>query len=84
MRGTGANAVLSYKLKSWFFRKRGQLKDDERWFYSGTLLNLTDDFNHLGCIFHYTGTFTSHAEHVGCKSSKKNNKLFNGIKVLGF
>ena len=55
--------VNEAKTKIMVFRKRGKLKDDERWYYNGTLLDVTDDFNYLDCIFHYTGRFASHVEH---------------------
>ena len=62
--------VNESKTKIMVFRKRGKLKDDERWYYNGTFLDVTDDFNYLGCIFHYTGTFASHVKHVVGKSFK--------------
>ena len=56
--------LMRPKLNSCFFRRRGKLKDDEHWYYNGTRLGVTDDFNYLGCIFHYTRTFPSHFKHV--------------------
>ena len=74
--------VNEAKTKIMVFRKRGKLKGDERWYYNGTLLDLTDDFNYLGCIFHYTGTFDSHVEHVVGKSLKNLNSLLHKCRKI--
>ena len=74
--------VNEAKTKIMVFRKRGKLKDDERWYYNGTLLDVTDDFNYLGCIFHYTGTFASHVEHVVGKSLKNLNFLLHKCRKI--
>ena len=64
------------------FRKRGKLKVGERWYYNRTLLDVTDDFNYLGCIFHYTVTFASHVEHVVGKSLKNLNFLLHKCRKI--
>ena len=74
--------VNEAKTKIMVFRKRGKLKDDERWYYNGTLLDVTDDFNYLGCIFHYAGIFASHVEHVVGKSLKNLNFLLHKCRKI--
>ena len=39
------------------FRKRGRLKIDEKWTYSGLNVEVVDSFNYLGTVFKYNGNF---------------------------
>ena len=45
------------KTKTMVFRKRGELKNNERWIFNGHFLESDDNFNYLGTVFNYTGTF---------------------------
>ena len=44
------------------FRKRGRLYDDESWTYNGVSLEVVNDFNYLGTVFNYTGSFALNQE----------------------
>ena len=46
------------------FRKRGPTKDTEVWFYKSEKLEIVQDFNYLGVIFNFTGSFTLHNQYV--------------------
>ena len=63
------------KTKIVVFRKRGGLKDDESWTYSGSPLEVVNDFNYLGTVFNYTGTFALNQEMLIGKGLKALNCL---------
>ena len=45
------------------FRKRGGLLPNESWTYNDQIIDVVDDFNYLGNIFNYTGSFNLNQEH---------------------
>jgi hypothetical protein len=53
-----------------FFRKRGPLKDNGNWYYNDILLETADNFNYLGVVFNYNGSFTLNNQYVIGKGSK--------------
>ena len=67
--------VNTEKTKIVVFRNRGQIRIDEIWTYNGEILDIVDDFNYLGTIFNYTGSFTKNQDHVVGKSLKALNAL---------
>ena len=67
--------VNTEKTKIVVFRNRGQIRIDEFWTYNGEILDIVDDFNYLGTIFNYTGSFTKNQDHVVGKSLKALNAL---------
>ena len=74
--------VNTEKTKIVVFRKRGQKRIDEIWTYNGDILDIVDDFNYLGTIFNYTGSFTKNQDHVVGKSLKALNALlYNCSKI---
>ena len=52
------------------FRKRGVLKNNERWIFNGQFLESVDNFNYLGTVFNCTGTFNLNQEYLSGKASK--------------
>ena len=50
------------KTKTMVFRKRGDIFENEKWYFDGNLLQTVDDFNYLGTCFNYTGSFTLNQE----------------------
>ena len=57
------------------FRKRGIVRPNERFVYKGIVLDVVNDFNYLGTIFNYTGTFALNQEHLVGKALKSLNVL---------
>ena len=45
------------KTKVLVFRKRGRLPQDVQFTFENIILEVVDDFNYLGVIMNYTGTF---------------------------
>ena len=45
------------KTKVVVLRKRGPVSSDECWYYNNELLDVLNDFNYLGVVFHFTGSF---------------------------
>ena len=52
------------------FRKRGQLSVEEEWFYNGEKLEAVNDFNYLGVVFNYTGSYTLNQQTLSGKGLK--------------
>ena len=44
------------KTKIVVFRKRGQIKVNEKWWYGGVPVEVVDKFNYLDSVFYYTVT----------------------------
>jgi hypothetical protein len=61
------------------FRKRGPVKQEERWYYNNQPLEVVNDFNYLGVVFNYTGSFVLHKQYVIGKAIKASNILLNNI-----
>ncbi|XP_053395023.1 uncharacterized protein LOC128555740 isoform X1 [Mercenaria mercenaria] len=74
--------VNTLKTKIMFFRKRGPVKSNEKWHYNNQELDIVDNFNYLGIVFNYTGTFVLNQETLGDKGLKALNVLMNNIKGL--
>ena len=64
------------------FRKRGRLRDNEIWYYNGKPLSVVSDFNYLGVVFNYTGSFTANQQYLSGKALKAMNVL--RIRLMKF
>ena len=64
--------VNTDKTKIVVFRKRGGLRDNETWTYKGSQLEVVNEFNYLGTVFKYTGSFVVNQETL----------VGNGLKAL--
>ena len=40
------------------FRRRGPVLVSEKWYYNGHALEVVDNFNYLGTVFYFTGSFS--------------------------
>ena len=65
------------KTETMVFRKRGGLKNNERWIFNGQFLESVDNFNYLGTVFNYTGTFNLNQEYLSGKALKALYVLLN-------
>jgi hypothetical protein len=74
--------VNTEKTKVMVFRKRGTVFLNETWTYNGNIVEVVDDFNYLGCIFNYTGSFLKNQEFVIGKSLKALNALLYHCKKI--
>ena len=62
--------VNTGKTKCIVFRKRGGLLNSEKWFYHGMSIENVNDFNYLGVVFNYTGTFVLNQQYMSGKALK--------------
>lgn len=74
--------VNTEKTKIVVFRNRGQVRNDEVWTYNGEIIDVVDDFNYLGTIFNYTGSFTKNQDHLVGKSLKALNTLLHNCNKI--
>ena len=66
------------KTKTMVFRKRGDIFENEKWYFDGKLLQ--NDFNCLASCFNYTGSFTSNQELPAEKGLKTMNELLYNLR----
>ena len=62
------------------FRNKGNLKQDEEWFYDKMLSETVDNFNYLATVFNYTGSFSFNNQYVIGKALKAMNVLIKNIQ----
>ena len=72
--------VNTSKTKIMVFRKRGKIRNDEKWTYNGQDIEIVDNFNYLGTVLNYTGSFTLNQEHLVGKALKAMNILLYKCK----
>ena len=72
--------VNTDKTKIVVFRKRGGLRDNEAWTYKGSRLEVVNEFNYLGTVFKYTGSFVVNQETLVGKGLKALNCLLYNTK----
>ena len=70
------------KTKVVVFRKRGQLRVEEEWFYNGEKLEAVNDFNYLGVVFNYTGSYTLNQQTLSGKGLKALNILLSKLRAF--
>jgi len=73
-------AVNTKKTKVMVFRKRGGIRQNEKWTFGEENLETVNDFNYLGTVFHYTGNFAVNQEYLSGKGLKALNTLFSRVK----
>ena len=68
------------KTKVVVFRRRGRVFGDEKWYFKGSSIDVVNDFNYLGVIFNYTGSFTLNNQFIYGKGLKAMNILLTNIR----
>ena len=63
------------KTKIVVFRKRAQIREGESWTYNDEHIEVVNNFNYLGIVFNYTGTFVLNQETLAGKGLKALNVL---------
>jgi len=71
--------VNTEKTKTMVFRKRGPIKNTEKWSYNNIELQNVDNFNYLGVVLNYTGGFQLNSQHVVGKAVKAQNVLLLNV-----
>jgi len=66
------------------FRKRGNIKEDEKWVYNYNELEVVSDFNYLRTVFNYTGSFVLNQETLAGKGLNALNILLNRTQQYNF
>ena len=65
------------KTKVMVFRKRGNLRNNEKWLYENKYIEIVNDFNYLGTVFYYTGTFVLNQETLTLNVLINNTRHYN-------
>ena len=76
--------VNTIKTKCIVFRRRGGLLNNEKWYYNGIEIETVNDFNYLGVVFNYTGTFVLNQQYVSGKALKAMSVLMQNIRKYDF
>ena len=74
--------VNTTKTKIMVFRKRGGLRENEQWTYENENIEIVNDFNYLGTVFNYTGSFSLNQEYLSGKAIKALNVLLSHCKHI--
>ena len=72
------------KTKVLVFRKRGRIPQDVQFTFENIILEVVDDFNYLGVIMNYTGTFVLNQQNLLGKGLKAMNTLLANVKTFNF
>ena len=72
--------VNTVKTKCMFFRKRGGLLNNEKWLNIGKVNETVNDFNYLGVVFNYTGTFVLNQQYTSGKALKAMGVLLQKLR----
>ena len=72
------------KTKIVVFRKRGLLRENERWHFNNSYIQVVNDFNYLGTVFNYTGTFILNNEFINGKGLKALHTLITNTSKYDF
>ena len=75
-------AVNTSKTKVMVFRKRGGLLPKEVFTFNESELEIVDNFNYLGAVFNYTGTFVHNQEQLVGKALKALNVLLINCRKI--
>ncbi|XP_053380261.1 uncharacterized protein LOC128548803 [Mercenaria mercenaria] len=65
------------KTKVMVFRKRGPVRENEKWTYNGSQLEVVNNFNYLGVVFDSHGKFSFNIQML------VGNKLDAGVRYIG-
>ena len=72
------------KTKVIVFRKRGRLGQDVQFLFDNSSLEIVDNFNYLGVIMNYTGSFVLNQQSLLGKGLKAMNTLLANVKTYEF
>ena len=63
------------------FRKRGKINYHEKWVYNEQNIEVVDNFNYLGTVINYNGSFTLNQEHLAGKAIRALSMLLYKCKA---
>ena len=76
--------VNTDKTKVLIFRKRGRVDNRLVFTYNDNQLDIVDNFNYLGVVFNYTGTFLLNQQHLSGKGLKAMYTLLCNVRNIDF
>ena len=76
--------VNKEKTKVIVFRKRGRLDQGIQFLFENSPLEVVDNFNYLGVIMNYTGSFALNQQNLLGKGLKAMNTLLANVKTFDF
>ena len=76
--------VNIFKTKIVVFRKRGNIRPEESWTYNNEQIEVVNDFNYLGVVFNYAGSFILNQEALAGKGLKALRVLLANTRKCDF
>ena len=68
------------KTKIVVFRNRGKVKNEEKWYLNGNLIEICNEFTYLGLLLYYNGNFVNTQKKLSEQGRKAVFSLFNKIQ----
>ena len=72
--------MLTQPTSSYLGNVAGYFLERKKWTYNGYNIEIVNNFNYLGSVFNYTGSFNLNQEHLASKAVKALNMLLIDFK----
>ena len=75
----GLEVNIDKRKKKVVFRKRGKIKATDKWYFKNSETEVVDNYNYLGVILNYTGSFNLNNQYLNGNDLKALHILSNNV-----